>query len=92
MGEGKLCQTYILSFGAGAVFYPNNNNYRLTTQAGLHLRLGKELSPMSTFRVGIGGELGYISGEANVNWTMRANADYLFNFSNYLLGIVPTVL
>ena len=87
--KGNFAKHTFLDFGAGAVFYPNNNNYRLTTQAGLHLRLGKDLSPMSTFRVGIGGELGYISGEANVNWTMRANADYLFNFSNYLLGYRP---
>ena len=44
---------------------------------------------MSSIRFGIGGELGYISGEPNANWTMRTNADYLFNFSNYLLGYRP---
>lgn len=78
-----------LDFGAGVVFYQHNNTYELTPQAGIHVRLGKDLSPMSTFRIGVGGELGYVSGEPNVNWTMRADADYLFNFSNYLLGFRP---
>ena len=87
--KGGFGKHTFLDLGAGAVFYQHNNDYQLTTQAGIHLRIGKELSPMSSFRLGIGGELGYISGEANVNWTMRANADYLFNFSNYLLGYRP---
>ena len=86
---GNFPKHTFLDFGAGAVFYQHNNDYQLTTQAGIHLRIGKELSPMSSIRLGIGGELGYISGEPNANWTMRTSADYLFNFSNYLLGYRP---
>ena len=87
--KGGFSKHTFLDFGAGAVLYQHNNNHQLTMQAGIHLRMGKELSPMSSIRLGIGGELGYISGEPNANWTMRTNADYLFNFSNYLLGYRP---
>lgn len=87
--KGKFANHTFFDFGAGMVLYQHNNAYELTPQAGIHIRLGKDLSPMSTIRAGIGGELGYISGEPNVNWTMRADADYLFNFSNYLLGYRP---
>lgn len=86
---GNFGKHTFLDFGAGAVFYQHNNHYQLTPQVGIRLRLGKELSPMSSFRIGIGGELGYITHQENVNWTIRAEADYLFNFSNYLLGYRP---
>ncbi len=87
--KGNFGKHTFLDFGAGAVFYQHNNDYQLTTQAGVHIRLGKELSPMSTLRVGVGGELGYISSQPNANWTIRTDVDYLFNFSNYLLGYRP---
>lgn len=87
--RGHFGKHTFFQFGANAIMYQHNNDYELTTQAGLHFKVGKDLSPMSSLRIGVGGELGYITSKPNVSWTMRADADYLFNFSNYLLGYRP---
>ncbi len=86
--RGVFDHTY-MEFGAGTLIYSNEGESYLTPQTNLHLNIGKDLSPLHSLRVGIGGEMGYVRGYTNPNLTTRINLDYLFNFSNYLIGYRP---
>ncbi len=87
--KGGFFRHTFFDFGADIVLYQPTVGYKFTPQTGIAFRLGKEISPMSAFRIGFARELGFVSKENNENWTTRLSADYLFNFSNYLLGYRP---
>lgn len=85
-----------LELGAYGSSYRNNGAYKITPLTGAYLNFGKELSPMSTIRVGLGVGVSFLKGmkdpvytNNSVLWTFSGNVDYLFNFSNYLLGYRP---
>ena len=87
-GGGFTRHTF-LDFGAGMQLFQHNEGANLTPSANLHLRIGKELSPMSTVRIGGGASLGFVKGESAYASSWQLGADYLFNFSNYLAGYRP---
>ncbi len=85
---GKLWHHTFLEVGADAYrYYQQQNNYFMFT--GLHLSVGRELSKLSSLRIGASRSLGYISGKDAINWTTALSMDYMFSFSNYLMGYRP---
>lgn len=85
---GKLWHHTFLEIGADAYrYYQQENHYSAFT--GLHLNLGREISKLSSIRIGASRSYGYISGHDATNWTTAFSLDYLFSFSNYLMGYRP---
>ena len=83
-----------LHFGGGATSYLPNRDFSYTPFANLHLGFGKEFSPMSSIRLSLEGNLGFTKGSRNISslttyHSLGANVDYLFNFTNYLMGYRP---
>jgi len=83
-----------LHFGGGATSYLPNRDFSYTPFANLHLGFGKEFSPMSSIRLSLEGNLGFTKGSQNISslttyHSLGANVDYLFNFTNYLMGYRP---
>lgn len=87
--RGGLWRHTFFDFGAGVQRYQHNAGANLTPLANLHLRIGKELSPMSTLRLGGGASLGFVKGHSAYATSWQVGVDYLFNFSNYLAGYRP---
>ena len=91
--KGLLGHTY-LDFGGGVTNYLQNGSFRYTPFANLHLGLGKDLSPMSSLRLSVEGSWGFTKGEGTISSlttfkSLGVNVDYLFNFTNYMLGYRP---
>jgi len=93
--KGFFDHSYI-ELGAGTGKFYDSNGYKFTPQTNLFLNFGKEVSPMSAFRIGVGGGATYLKANGNagyksstVHWAARANFDFLYNFSNYILGYRP---
>ena len=91
--RGLLGHTY-LDFGGGVTNYLQNGSFRYTPFANLHLGLGKDLSPMSSLRLSVEGSWGFTKGEGTISSlttfkSLGVNVDYLFNFTNYMLGYRP---
>lgn len=85
-----------VEFGAGTGGYRSANQYKFTPQTNLHFYLGREFSPMSSIRLGVGGGMTYLKKNKNLDisnsnalWDLHASIDYLFNFSNYICGYRP---
>ena len=95
VNRGFLGNTYFHIGGGVGHFYENSNQELYYTPImSFHLGLGKELSPMSSFRVGLEKSWGYTNPSAGVFNTNQYNSyggyvDFLYNFSNYLLGYRP---
>src|SRR5574344_1152897 len=95
VSKGAFDHTFI-EFGGGIRKYRQSViPYQITPQTNLNLYFGKELSPMSSYRIGISGGATYMKDHqegifsSNMFWSARADVDYLYNFSNYLLGYRP---
>ena len=95
VNRGFLGNTYFHIGGGVGHFYENSNQELYYTPImSFRLGLGKELSPMSSFRVGLEKSWGYTNPSAGVFNTNQYNSyggyvDFLYNFSNYLLGYRP---
>ena len=95
VNRGFLGNTYFHIGGGVGHFYENSNQELYYTPImSFRLGLGKELSPMSSFRVGLEKSWGYTNPSVGVFNTNQYNSyggyvDFLYNFSNYLLGYRP---
>lgn len=87
-GGGFGHHTFV-DFGAGVQSFQHNGGLNLSPQASFHVRVGKELSPMSTLRVGAEMSLGFVEGHPAYAKGWGASVDYLYNFFNYLAGYRP---
>lgn len=94
-GDAMSKGNNFIDFGAGymALYHANQNATEpLTT---LHLRFGKQFSPLHTARIGLSGGVGYMraglegEGAQTLNGAFGVEADYLFSMSSYLLGYRP---
>ena len=94
VNRGFLGNTYFHIGGGVGHFYENSNQELYYTPImSFRLGLGKELSPMSSFRVGLEKSWGYTNPSAGVFNTNQYNSyggyvDFLYNFINYLWGLV----
>ena len=90
----KQGNTYI-DFGAGLMAVKHLNQNATEPLTTLHLRVGRQFSPLHSARIGLTGGIGYMRSGANgdgaqtLNGTYGAEADYLFSLSSYLLGYRP---
>lgn len=90
----KFSNHAYIEFGAGAARLRKNTPYDLTPMTGLHLYLGKEVSPMSSFRIGLTGGPAFLKTGRDISsntilWSAGGTIDYLYNLSNYILGYRP---
>ena len=91
--SGFFSHTYVTLGGGVSAFLPNNK-FSYTPVANFHVGIAKELSPMSTIRLFVEkswaftkASPGYTSTSTYSTW--GGGIDYLFNFSNYLMGNRP---
>lgn len=90
----KFSNHAYIDFGASATKLRDNTPYELTPMTGLHLYLGKEISPMSSFRIGLTGGASFLKTGNGISsntilWSSGGSIDYLYNLSNYILGYRP---
>ena len=86
--------TFIDMGGGGGGFYHNTNAASFTPTLSLRLGVGKVISPMVSFRLGFEKAWAYSHASTTVYNTNQYNSyggyvDFLYNFSNYLLGYRP---
>ena len=91
MGRG----VNFIDFGAGLQLINHINSNHTEPFTTLHLRFGRQFSPLHSARIGINGGIGYIlagadgTGAQTLTGSYGAEADYLFSLSSYLLGYRP---
>ena len=86
--------TFIDMGGGVGGFYHNTNAASFTPTLSLRLGVGKVVSPMVSFRLGFEKAWAYSHASTTVHNTNQYNSyggyvDFLYNFSNYLLGYRP---
>ncbi|WP_314671427.1 outer membrane beta-barrel protein [Segatella salivae] len=86
--------TFINMGGGVGGFYHNTNAASFTPTLSLRLGVGKVVSPMVSFRLGFEKAWAYSHASTTVYNTNQYNSysgyvDFLYNFSNYLLGYRP---
>ena len=86
--------TFIDMGGGVGGFYHNTNAASFTPTLSLRLGVGKVISPMVSFRLGFEKAWAYSHASTTVYNTNQYNSyggyvDFLYNFSNYLLGYRP---
>ena len=86
--------TFIDMGGGVGGFYHNTNAASFTPTLSLRLGVGKVVSPMVSFRLGFAKAWAYSHASTTVYNTNQYNSyggyvDFLYNFSNYLLGYRP---
>lgn len=86
--------TFIDMGGGVGGFYHNTNAASFTPTLSLRLGVGKVVSPMVSFRLGFEKAWAYSHVSTTVYNTNQYNSyggyvDFLYNFSNYLLGYRP---
>lgn len=86
--------TFIDMGGGVGGFYHNTNVASFTPTLSLRLGVGKVISPMVSFRLGFEKAWAYSHASTTVYNTNQYNSyggyvDFLYNFSNYLLGYRP---
>lgn len=86
--------TFIDMGGGVGGFYHNTNAASFTPTLSLRLGVGKVVSPMVSFRLGFEKAWAYSHASTTVYNTNQYNSyggyvDFLYNFSNYLLGYRP---
>ena len=86
--------TFIDMGGGVGGFYHNTNAASFTPTLSLRLGVGKVVSPMVFFRLGFEKAWAYSHASTTVYNTNQYNSyggyvDFLYNFSNYLLGYRP---
>ena len=86
--------TFIDMGGGVSGFYHNTNAASFTPTLSLRLGVGKVVSPMVSFRLGFEKAWAYSHASTIVYNTNQYNSyggyvDFLYNFSNYLLGYRP---
>ena len=86
--------TFIDMGGGVGGFYHNTNVASFTPTLSLRLGVGKVVSPMVSFRLGFEKAWAYSHASTTVYNTNQYNSyggyvDFLYNFSNYLLGYRP---
>ena len=93
--RGNFWNNTFINFGGGVGgFYHNTNAASFTPTLSLRLAAGKVVSPMVSFRLGLEKTWAYSHASATVFNTNQYNSyggyvDFLYNFSNYLLGYRP---
>ena len=93
ISNGFWDHTYLI-FGGGVTNYLPNDDFRYTPFANSLLGFGKELSPMSSFRLAVEASWGFTKKASTISSltnykSIGGHIDYLFNFTNYLLGYRP---
>ena len=95
LGDGMAKGSTWLDFGGGVMWMNHGNTNRVEPLSQLHLRLGRQFSPLHAVRIGLTGGWGYLpngtTGEEQEVLMAQygAEADYLFGLSSYLLGYRP---
>lgn len=93
--RGGFWDNTFVNFGGGiGGFYHNTDAASFTPTLSLRLAAGKIVSPMVSFRLGLEKAWAYSHASATVFNTNQYNSyggyvDFLYNFSNYLLGYQP---
>ena len=93
--RGDFWNSTFIDMGGGVGgFYHNTNAASFTPTLSLRLGVGKVVSPMVSFRFGFEKAWAYSHASTTVYNTNQYNSyggyvDFLYNFSNYLLGYRP---
>lgn len=93
--RGDFWNSTFIDMGGGVGgFYHNTNAASFTPTLSLRLGVGKVVSPMVSFRLGFEKAWAYSHASTTVYSTNQYNSyggyvDFLYNFSNYLLGYRP---
>ena len=93
--HGDFWNNTFIDMGSGVGgFYHNTNAASFTPTLSLRLGVGKVVSPMVSFRLGFEKAWAYSHASTTVYNTNQYNSyggyvDFLYNFSNYLLGYRP---
>ena len=93
--RGDFWKNTFIDMGGGVGgFYHNTNAASFTPTLSLRLGVGKVVSPMVSFRLGFEKAWAYSHASTTVYNTNQYNSyggyvDFLYNFSNYLLGYRP---
>ena len=93
--HGDFWNNTFIDMGSGVGgFYHNTNAASFTPTLSLRLGVGKVISPMVFFRLGFEKAWAYSHASTTVYNTNQYNSyggyvDFLYNFSNYLLGYRP---
>ena len=93
--RGDFWNSTFIDMGGGVGgFYHNTNAASFTPTLSLRLGVGKVVSPMVSFRLGFEKAWAYSHASTTVYNTNQYNSyggyvDFLYNFSNYLLGYRP---
>lgn len=93
--RGDFWNNIFIDMGGGVGgFYHNTNAASFTPTLSLRLGVGKVVSPMVSFRLGFEKAWAYSHASTTVYNTNQYNSyggyvDFLYNFSNYLLGYRP---
>lgn len=93
--RGDFWNSTFIDMGGGVGgFYHNTNAASFTPALSLRLGVGKVVSPMVSFRLGFEKAWAYSHASTTVYNTNQYNlyggyVDFLYNFSNYLLGYRP---
>lgn len=93
--HGDFWNNTFIDMGSGVGgFYHNTNAASFTPTLSLRLGVGKVISPMVSFRLGFEKAWAYSHASTTVYNTNQYNSyggyvDFLYNFSNYLLGYRP---
>ena len=93
--RGDFWNSTFIDMGGGVGgFYHNTNAASFTPTLSLRLGVGKVISPMVSFRLGFEKAWAYSHASTTVYNTNQYNSyggyvDFLYNFSNYLLGYRP---
>jgi len=92
----KGASQWFLQVDGGVMNYATQKAISLTPRQDLTLRAGYQFSPYHALRLGLGGGYGFLKedeekGIKKMPYTMtgKADLDYLFSLSNYLLGNRP---
>lgn len=95
VSQGLFGHTYLQMGGSVTMHRKQDLGVKLFPQTDLHFYLGKDVSPMVGFRLGVGG--GWTFGRKQSSafwpsttiWNTRVDADMIYNLSNYILGYRP---
>lgn len=92
--SGNFWKHTYITVGGGISTYLPNSDFSYTPFSNLHVGVGKEFSPMSSLRLTLERGWGFTKASGTISSLTTYGAwgghiDYLFNFTNYLMGYRP---